>query len=160
MTSKPIPEITDRWKWRKMESGKRILIMIIWREREALAVRSCRTEKSSLIVRVAPKSRSNDAAAAYQIAARRWNRSRCVSVEPQWWHNTRKWLWDVSVEVQMRLQFLLSENAWENTRTLAPCLWCGKTLVTLELKLFAIGLHSCIDLDCGNLLQSDIFLQT
>ena len=52
-------------------------------EREALAVRSCRTEFVShrkVAVRVAPKSRSNDAAAAYQIAARRWNRSRIVLV--------------------------------------------------------------------------------
>merc|ERR1719494_611067 len=123
-------------------------------------------EKHSPSVRVAPKSRhslfvshrcrcriSDCRTSLKQIA-------HCVSVEPQRWHKTRKCLSDVSVEVQMRLQFLLSENVWENTRTLAPCLTCVETLVTLELKLFAIGLHSCIDLDCGNLLQSDIFLQT
>jgi hypothetical protein len=45
--------------------------------RERSTRRSCRTENSpfvshrKLAVRVAPKSRSNDAAAAYQIAARR-----------------------------------------------------------------------------------------
>merc|ERR1719494_679380 len=100
-------------------------------------------EKHSPSVRVAPKSRhslfvshrccrriSDCRTSLKQVA-------HCVSVEAQRWHETKKCLSDVSVEVQMRLQFLLSENAWKNTRTLAPCLTYVTALVTLELKLFA-----------------------